>query len=103
MGFGIVSAPILAMKIYTVIISFIHLLLLISCKNTEDEIGLTSTGNHERRDAWSIILDKSGNIQWQKCLGGTGGDRASAIQQTNDGGYIVAGFTESNDGDVAAD
>ena len=28
-------------------------------------------------------------------------DTAYSIQQTNDGGYIVAGYTDSNDGDVS--
>ena len=30
-------------------------------------------------------------IQWQKSLGGTSGDVAFSIQQTADGGYVVAG------------
>jgi len=30
-------------------------------------------------------------IQWQKHLGGSGDDRAYSIQQTTDGGYVVAG------------
>jgi len=38
---------------------------------------------------------------WQKTLGGSGWDAASAIVVTPDGGYIVAGYTESNDGDVS--
>jgi len=41
------------------------------------------------------------SIQWQKCLGGTSDDGAHFIQQTLDGGYIVAGWTFSNDGDVS--
>jgi soluble cytochrome b562 len=57
-------------------------------------------GYHEGNDAWVIKLDKSGTMQWQKCLGGTGADEASGIQQTTDGGYIVAGYTESTDGDA---
>jgi hypothetical protein len=47
-----------------------------------------------------VKLSSSGTIQWQKCLGGSSGDRANSIQQTTDSGYIVAGITESNDGDV---
>ena len=39
-------------------------------------------------------------IQWQKPLGGTGEDYAWSIQPTTDGGYIVAGYTTSTDGDV---
>jgi len=46
-------------------------------------------------DAWILKLDSSGNVQWQKTYGATGGDDAYSIQQTSDGGYIVAGVTDS--------
>jgi hypothetical protein len=60
------------------------------------------SGNHSSNsDCWVVKLDASGNIQWQKCLGGTNFEIASAIQQTSDGGYVVAGITNSNDGDVS--
>jgi len=59
------------------------------------------TGNHGGGDYWVVKLDNNGNIQWQKSLGGSGYDYPHAIQQTLDGGYIVAGRTQSfNDGDV---
>ncbi|HBU31209.1 MAG TPA: hypothetical protein DEB14_02670, partial [Dictyoglomus sp.] len=32
---------------------------------------------------------------WQKTYGGSNDDEAFSIQQTTDGGYIVAGWTES--------
>ena len=51
-------------------------------------------------DVWVVKLSSTGIIQWQKTLGGTGNDYAQSIQQTTDGGYIVAGQTNSNDGDV---
>lgn len=41
-------------------------------------------------------------IVWQKTLGGTAGDYAHSVQQTFDGGYVVAGLTASNNGDVSA-
>jgi hypothetical protein len=41
-----------------------------------------------------LKLDASGNIVWQKTYGGLG-DRASAVQATADGGYVVAGSTTS--------
>lgn len=58
------------------------------------------SGNHGNYDYWIIKLDSMGIIQWQKSLGGTRHDNPSNIIQTIDGGYIVAGGTESNDGDV---
>lgn len=60
------------------------------------------TGNHGDFDYWVIKLDASGNLQWQKALGGTFGDEGDSIQQTADGGYIVAGHSFSSDGDVAS-
>jgi hypothetical protein len=39
-------------------------------------------------------------IEWQKAIGGTRVDVAQAIQPTPDGGYIMAGNTNSQDGDV---
>lgn len=51
-------------------------------------------------DAWIVKLDSSGNLQWQKSFGGSNVDVAYSIQQTIDGGYIAAGYSASNDGDV---
>ena len=58
-------------------------------------------GNHGSYDAWVVKLDSSGNIIWKKILGGSGADMAYSVQQVNDGGYILAGYTDSNDGDVS--
>ncbi len=59
------------------------------------------SGNHGESDYWIVKLDDSGSVQWQKSLGGTGEDVATSILQTSDGGYIVAGYSYSNDGDVS--
>jgi len=48
--------------------------------------------------SWDIFLIKTdayGNVQWAKTYGGTGADIPISVQQTSDGGYIVAGFTDS--------
>lgn len=58
------------------------------------------TGNHGNSDYWVVKLSSSGGIQWQKSLGGTALDEAHSVRQTTDGGYIIAGSTESNNGDV---
>jgi len=56
--------------------------------------------NHGGFDIWVIKIDSLGNLLWQKCLGGSGLDYGSAIRETQDGGYIIIGYTDSNDGDV---
>ena len=40
-------------------------------------------------------------MQWQKAYGGSFTENAFNIQLTNDGGYIVAGYANSSDGDVS--
>jgi hypothetical protein len=46
-------------------------------------------------DIFLIKTDANGNMQWAKTFGGTYGDYAYSVQQTSDGGYIVAGYTAS--------
>jgi gliding motility-associated-like protein len=58
------------------------------------------SGNHGNADYWIVKLDIAGNIAWQKSLGGSDYDWAYSAKQTTDGGYIVGGFSNSNDGDV---
>lgn len=58
------------------------------------------SGNHGDYDYWIVKLDSVGNIQWQRSLGGTGDDEAYSIYQTNDNGYVIAGFSSSTNGDV---
>lgn len=57
-------------------------------------------GNHGNYDGWVIKLNKDGVGQWHKTFGGSNMDFIHSIQQTTDGGYIAAGGTYSNDGDV---
>jgi hypothetical protein len=46
-------------------------------------------------DIFLIKTDAEGNVQWAKTYGGAGDDWASSVQQTSDGGYILAGRTRS--------
>lgn len=63
--------------------------------------GYDGARGHQGLDAWVIKFDSSGNLQWQECLGGTGDEQLSCIIETNDGGFIAAGYTTSFDGDVS--
>lgn len=50
-------------------------------------------------DGWVVKFDAAGQLSWQRCLGGSDMDRLQAIMETPDG-FIVAGSTQSNNGDV---
>lgn len=47
-------------------------------------------------NAWLVKTNESGNQQWHKAFGGSGVDRAHDLKQTNDGGYILTGYTSSS-------
>ena len=57
--------------------------------------GLTYSFGAGSYDVYLVKTDSSGNTLWLKTYGGTGSDQAFAVQQTSDGGYIVAGITDS--------
>ncbi|TJY37925.1 hypothetical protein [Pontimicrobium aquaticum] len=59
-------------------------------------IGIVHSGNYE-----IIKLDSNFNITWDKEYGGSESDYAESIIQTNDGGYLIIGWTTSSDGDVS--
>ena len=46
-------------------------------------------------DAYLVKTDASGNMEWEQTFGGSNHDIAKSVQQTTDGGYIVAGTTNS--------
>lgn len=58
------------------------------------------SGSHGGVDGWVVKLDTDGNLVWQRTMGGTGTDQINAVAHTADGGFIVAGTTNSLDGDV---
>jgi hypothetical protein len=62
--------------------------------------GITESFGAGGKDALILKLDNSGNVIWQKTYGGSGDDRAQCIQQTTDGGYVVAGYTSSFGADI---
>ena len=58
------------------------------------------TGNHGHFDCWVVVLDQLGEIYLQKSFGGMSMDVGYSIKQTLSGDFVIAGYSESNDGDV---
>lgn len=59
-----------------------------------------ATFNYGITDYWILKLDTAGNLVWQKSFGGSNTERAYAIRQTIDGGYVIVGSSTSSDGNV---
>jgi len=59
------------------------------------------TGNHGSGDMWVMRTDESGNLLWQKSIGGNGGDAGDCVIINSEGHIIVTGTTYTpNNGDV---
>lgn len=59
------------------------------------ESGDKSQKNFGLGDYWIVKIDKEGNIQWQETIGGDKDDNLFALIQTNDGGYVAGGNSNS--------
>jgi hypothetical protein len=57
--------------------------------------GLTGGNDNDDNDAILVKTDSAANVIWSRTYGGEGSDRAHSVQQTSDGGYILAGDTFS--------
>ncbi|MBS1583399.1 MAG: T9SS type A sorting domain-containing protein [Bacteroidetes bacterium] len=51
-------------------------------------------------DYWVLRLDVSGTVLWQRCLGGGREDHVVDLALSLDGGCVVHGGSESEDGDI---
>ena len=58
------------------------------------------TNNNGENDVWVLKINPSGNLIWQKTIGGSGIDLANDIVELNDNSILVVGESNSNDKDV---
>ncbi|MFK7832449.1 MAG: hypothetical protein AB8B52_04160 [Winogradskyella sp.] len=52
-------------------------------------------------DFWILKISAAGDLVWEKSFGGDQIDEARSIVKSNDGNYIIAGDTRSNDNDIS--
>lgn len=68
---------------------------------SSDSDDVDITGNKGTYDFWVITISETGVLLWEKSFGGSEIDEAWGIVASNDGNFIIAGDTRSNDKDIA--
>ena len=58
-------------------------------------VGSTNSFGAGENDVWLIKTDENGIEEWNKTFGGVNNENGKSIDLTVDGGFIIAGFTES--------
>lgn len=58
---------------------------------------------HGVGEFWGILMDENGEKIWRRYFGGSNNDRSYDALQTNDGGFLLIGESESDDFDIIDD
>ncbi len=58
-------------------------------------VGTTLSYGQGNGDVYLIKLDKAGNLQWTRTVGGAAADEGHDIVQASDGGFVIGGRTQS--------
>ncbi len=56
--------------------------------------------NNGENDAWTVVVDTRGEIQFEMAIGGSSLDFSEGAAQGVDGALLIVGNTESSDGDI---
>ena len=56
---------------------------------------------HSLGDYWGIKMDANGNKIWRRYFGGSHVDQSKDVLQTDDGGFLLVGISESSDFDIS--
>jgi hypothetical protein len=71
----------------------------LSVQQTSDDgyviAGRTYSFGAGQGDVYLIKTEPNGTMQWEKTFGASGNEYGNSVQQTIDGGYIIAGITDS--------
>jgi len=71
--------------------------------DVQDTIQVDRNPQHGVGEYWGILMDSNGNKLWRRYFGGTNNDRSYDAVETNNGGLLMVGASESNDFDITDD
>ena len=57
--------------------------------------GYVTPGENQNSNIYLLKTNDTGEEQWSQTFGGAGDDTAQSVQQTSDGGYIIAAHTST--------
>ncbi|MEM9685380.1 MAG: hypothetical protein AAF934_00475 [Bacteroidota bacterium] len=69
----------------------------VTASGGEGNSGKAAKALHGFGEFWAVKTDASGVLQWSRYFGGSNNDRSYSVVQANDGGFVLTGFSESND------
>lgn len=69
----------------------------VTASGGEGNSGKAAKTLHGVGEFWAVKTDASGALQWSRYFGGSNNDRSYSVVQANDGGFVLTGFSESND------
>jgi hypothetical protein len=58
-------------------------------------VGYTYSFGLGDQDAWLVKIDSAGNVQWNQTYGGAASEAVLSLLKTDEGGYLLAGFSAS--------
>lgn len=73
----------------------------VTSSNGEGSTDKRSLTAHGVGEFWGTKIDANGNLEWRKFFGGTNNDRSFGVVNAHDGGYVLAGSSESDDFDIS--
>ncbi|RFN59558.1 T9SS type A sorting domain-containing protein [Marixanthomonas ophiurae] len=69
--------------------------LLVGGTSQSDISGEKTENSRGGKDFWILKLNNTGDIIWQRTIGGSGDDNLTSLSKTNDGGYLIGGSSNS--------
>lgn len=69
---------------------------IIAGSSVSNNTGNKSEKNNGNLDYWLWKMNEDGKMDWQQTIGGSGNDLLNSVKNTYDGGFILAGTSDSN-------